>query len=186
MTPPFISVDCLTYDVRPIAPDPVENLQITFQQALPQSDRSGSGTIDRIFITLRYTWIAPEFVGEGITGYQAWLAKEPTPERGIIAIGNLHQIGPNATSDELRTVFNESDTNFTLYFQVRIYFSRLTYVCMCTHVFIYRFVQSVLTHWGIGVRQWFLMCKVSHNYIQHMYAHNTAAQPDKKVGHDYI
>ena len=114
MSPPVITVNCLTYDVRPIAPDPVENLEITFQQAIPQSDRPGSGTIDRVFITLRYTWTAPEFVGEGITGYQAWLDEVPGPNDQT---GNLQQIGLT-TSDELRRVFEVSDTNFTLYFQV--------------------------------------------------------------------
>ena len=114
--PSPIQLTCRTFDTRPIAPDPVENLTITFQQAIPQSDTSDqSGTFDRIFITLRYTWTAPEFVGEGITGYQSWLDTVPGPDDQT---GNLQQIGLNTTSDELRRLFEETDTNFTLYFQV--------------------------------------------------------------------
>ena len=114
--PPNINLMCNTYDVRPIAPDRVENLTITFQRAIPQSDTPNdlSGRFDRIFITLRYTWTPPEFVGEGITGYQAWLDRVPGPDDRT---GNIHQIGIT-TSDVLRTQVDASDTNFTLYFQV--------------------------------------------------------------------
>ena len=117
VSPSAIRLTCRTFDTRPIAPDPVENLTITFQQAIPQSDSFGTdplGRIDRVFITLRYTWTPPEFVGEGITGYQAWLDTVPAPDDRT---GNLQQIGLT-TSDELRRVFEEMDTNFTLYFQV--------------------------------------------------------------------
>ena len=115
-SPPIIQVHCQTYDVQPIAPDPVENLTITFQQAIPQSDTPNdeSGRFERIFITLRYTWTPPEFVGEGITGYQAWLDTVPGPDDQT---GNIRQIGV-MTSDEWRRLFDASDTNFTLYFQV--------------------------------------------------------------------
>jgi hypothetical protein len=90
-------------------------------QAFPQSDTPDpSGSFKRVFITLRYTWTAPDFQGEGITGYQARLSREPAPESGMLSIGNLHQIGRDAIQDELIATFNESDTNFTLYFQVRI------------------------------------------------------------------
>ena len=114
--PPAIRVTCNTYDVRPIAPDSVENLTITFQRAIPQSDTPNdpSGRFDRIFITLRYTWTRPDFQGEGITGYQAWLDRVPGPDDRT---GIIHQIGA-MTSDELRRQFDASDTNFTLYFQV--------------------------------------------------------------------
>ena len=138
--PPPISLSCQTYDVRPIAPDPVENLIITFQQAVPQSDVPNlSGMFNRIFITLNYTWTAPMFKGEGITGYEAWLNKEPAPENPT---GILQQIDRLATSDGLRDLFDESDANFTLYFQVSwtsvhniklyvtLYASRLA-MCMC-------------------------------------------------------
>ena len=142
VAPPAIMATCLIYDVTPIPPDPVENIAITFQQVFPQSDNSGSidqqggSNIDRVFITLRYTWRAPDFQGEGITGYQAWLSKEPPPDSGIISMGILRQIGRNATRDELVAIFDESDTNFTLYFQVRIawFCSSLRCVCVCVCV----------------------------------------------------
>ena len=124
-SPPAIAVTCLVYDVTPIPPDPVENVAITFQEVLPQSDNPGSinqqgvSNIERVVITLRYTWRAPDFHGEGIAGYQAWLSKEPAPESGMILMGNVRQIGRNTTRDELVATFDESDTNFTLYFQVR-------------------------------------------------------------------
>ena len=87
-------------------------------QAFPQSDTpSSSGSFERIFITLRYTWTIPEFKGEGITGYEAWLDRAPAPENPT---GSLQQIGLT-TSDELRKLFEESDANFTLYFQVSWY-----------------------------------------------------------------
>ena len=107
---------CLIYDVRPIPPDRVENLTITGQEAIPQSDSSDppSETINRVFITLWYTWRAPRFVGEGITGYQAWLGRTPVGDQ----TGNLQQIGLTNV-DVLRRVFETSNTNFTLYFQVR-------------------------------------------------------------------
>lgn len=112
--PPAISASCLVYDVTPIPPDPVKDATITFQQVVLERDHHG---IDRTIITLRYTWSAPTFKGEGITGYQAWLSMEPAP---VISMSNLREIGRNATRDELVRVFEESDTNFTLYFQVRI------------------------------------------------------------------
>ena len=116
LSPRDVSLSCQTYDVRPIAPDPVENLTITFQQAFPQSDMPDlSGRFNRIFIRLDYTWIAPTFEGEGITGYEAWLDKEPAPENPT---GSLQQINHTAMSDALIKLFEESDANFTLYFQV--------------------------------------------------------------------
>ena len=116
VSPPPILLTCRTFDTRPIAPDPVENLTITFQQAIPQSDTPNQpGTFDRIFITLHYTWTAPEFVGEGIAGYQSWLDTVPGPDDQT---GNLQQIRRNTTSDELIRLFEVTDTNFTLYFQV--------------------------------------------------------------------
>jgi hypothetical protein len=129
VVPPAIFVTCLVYDVTPIPPDPVENVAITFQQVIPQTDhpastsvnqQDGTNRIDRLVITLRYSWSAPDFQGEGITGYQARLSREPAPENGMLSMGNLHQIGRDAIQDELIATFNESDTNFTLYFQVRI------------------------------------------------------------------
>ena len=115
-SPNAISLSCQTYDVRPIAPDPVEDLTVTFMQAFPQSDTpSPSGSFERLFITLRYTWTAPEFEGEGITGYQARLERAPAPEKPT---GSLQQIGLMTNSDVLRKLFEESDANFTLYFQV--------------------------------------------------------------------
>ena len=101
-------------------------------QAFPQSDTpSESGSFEQIFITLRYTWTAPEFEGEGITGYKAWLDRMPAPENPT---GSLQQIGLT-TSDELRRLFEESDTNFTLYFQVRFaWFLFEMCVCACVNV----------------------------------------------------
>ena len=117
VNPAIIQKTCQTYDVRPIAPDPVENLTITFKQAFPQSETlDPEGGFDRVFITLRYTWTAPEFEGEGITGYEAWLDRQPAPENPT---GSLHEIaGRTTTNDVLRTLFEESDANFILYFQV--------------------------------------------------------------------
>lgn len=119
--PPFISASCIVYDVRPVPPDPVKNVRITFQQIIPQTatDQQG-GRISQFVITLRYTWRRPDFQGEGIAGYQAWLSRDIAPERGAIVSDGLQLSGPNAARDELVAVFNESDTNFTLYFQVRI------------------------------------------------------------------
>jgi hypothetical protein len=113
-------------------------------QAFPQSDTPDpSGSFERVFITLRYTWTAPEFEGEGITGYQAWLDKAPAPENPT---GSLQEIGVT-TSDVLRKLFEESNTNFTLYFQVSWVFMNVLavyvgilcvlynmYVCMCVCV----------------------------------------------------
>lgn len=122
--PPTISATCQVYDVTPIPPDPVENIVITFQQVISEQQ------IGRTFITLHYTWRAPDFQGEGINGYQVWLNREPAP---IIATGGFRQIGQNAMNDELRMVFNESDTNFTLYFQVRVAYL-IVYMCVCLYV----------------------------------------------------
>ena len=128
VVPPAISATCLVYDVTPIPPDPVENLAITFQQVIPEIDDTTSSSvnqqhgsrINRLVITLQYTWSAPDFQGEGITGYQSRLSLEPAPENGMPSTGILRQIGRNAMQDELTAIFEESDTNVTLYFQVRI------------------------------------------------------------------
>ena len=124
---PAISATCVVYDVTPIPPDPIENVAITFQQVLPLTNDPGSVDqpsgrimIDRLVVTLRYSWSAPNFHGEGITGYQARLSREPAaPDEGRMRLmEDLRQIGRNAMRDELMATFNESDTNFTLYFQV--------------------------------------------------------------------
>ena len=104
---------CDIFDVTPIPPDQVNNVEITVQEVVPQTDNSGK--IDGVLVTLRYMWMPPEFQGEGITGYQTWLEMRPAPndpgER-------LYLILSNATSNEIQATFNESSPNFTLYFQV--------------------------------------------------------------------
>ena len=134
--PNDITLSCQVYDVPPIAPDPVQDLTVTFMQAFPQSDTPSSlGSFERIFITLHYTWTAPEFKGEGITGYQAWLERAPAPEKPT---GSLQQIGLMTNSDVLRKLFEDSDANFTLYFQVRSPWFRskicLRFMYMCVTV----------------------------------------------------
>ena len=128
MTPPAISATCVVYDVTPIPPDPVENVVITFQHILPLTNdlvsvhqQGGRRMIDRLVVILRYTWSAPDFQGEGISGYQALLSRQPASDEGSVRLmGNLHQIGYNVTHDELVAIFDEPDTTFTLYFQVGI------------------------------------------------------------------
>ena len=113
-------MSCDISDVAPIPPDLVENVVITFQQAIPQLDGSmvdATGQFNEVVVTLRYMWSPPEFQGEGISGYQAWLERMSASDD---VTQNLHLIGSSATSDELQVTFNESNTNFTLYFQVRI------------------------------------------------------------------
>ena len=140
VVPPAISATCLVYDVTPIPPDPVENIAITFQQVIPQTDNPASTSenqqsgsrINRLVITLRYMWSAPDFQGEGITGYQSRLSLEPAPESDMLSTGILHQIGRNAVQDELTATFEDSDTNVTLYFQVRIaWFCSCLRYCVC-------------------------------------------------------
>ena len=78
----------------------------------------------------------------------------------------LRQIARNATNDELVMGFDESDTNFTLYFQVGVACFYMYIVCVCAYIcewvyvhirdfFVHRFVPSVLTQWEIGVSQSF-------------------------------
>ena len=104
----LIQHTCLIYDVRPIPPDRVEKLTITRQKATPLGNSS-----DLLSIRLRYTWRAPRFVGEGITGYQAWLGRTPVGDKA----GNLRRIGLTNVAVMIR-VFQASNTNFTLYLQV--------------------------------------------------------------------
>ena len=126
MTPPAISALCIVHYVAPIPPDPVKNLVITFQQVLPLTNdpasvhqQGGRRMIDRLVVTLRYKWSAPDFQGEGISGYQALLSRQPASDEGRVRLmGNLRQIGYNVTHDELVAIFDEPDTAFTLYFQV--------------------------------------------------------------------
>ena len=150
--PTLPQVSCDINDVAAIPPDPVDNVQITFQQVIPQSDESAMDATDRItrviIVTLRYTWTAPQFPGEGITRYQAWLERRPAP-RGQSQ--NLHLIRRDATSDELQATFDESNPNFTLYFQASLAINFLlppssSLYCYILHLcFIDRFVLLVPT-----------------------------------------
>ena len=85
-------------------------------QVVPDANASLVGQISRVVVTLRYSWTAPAFHGEGITGYQVWLARQPATDNQLTE--GLHLIGPDATDDELQATFSASDANFTLYFQV--------------------------------------------------------------------
>ena len=104
---PAISASCNVFNVGPIPPDPVGDVVITFGEAFPQDDR--------YFITLRYNWTAPSFQGEGITGYEVWLQREPAPQTTEI---NLQQLAAGSRSAETQANFLSMDGNFTLYFQV--------------------------------------------------------------------
>ena len=113
---PTISALCHIDDVGPIPPDPVSDVKITFLQVVPQTNGSLNGQVSRVVVTLRYNWSTPAFQGEGITGYEVWLERRPAPDGQLTQL--LHLLGPQATDDELQAMFSESDTNFTLYFQV--------------------------------------------------------------------
>ena len=66
----LIQHTCLIYDVQPIPPDRVEN--VTMTEVVPRnvSSRRNPDKIGLVSIKIWYTWSAPRFVGEGITGYE--------------------------------------------------------------------------------------------------------------------
>ena len=100
-------MSCNVYDVTPIPPDPVENVEVTFQQVFIRDEQ--------IVVTLRYSWTAPAFLGEGITGYQVWLDRLPAPDDPEEP---LQELGVGNTMAETVKEFAGLDTNFDLYLQV--------------------------------------------------------------------
>ena len=110
VSPPFLQVSCDVYDVAPIPPGPVQNVEITFKQVIPRRDVPGG-----INVTLQYMWLPPDFLAGGISTYQVWLERRPALNNETLG---LHLIVGDATSDELQTTFYTTDANFTLYFQV--------------------------------------------------------------------
>ena len=105
--PPLLQVSCDVYDVTPIPPDPVENVEVTFQQALIRNEK--------VVVTLQYSWSAPVFRGEGITGYQIWLEREPAPADPE---GPLQEVGAGDMMADSDEEFGGLDTNFDIYLQV--------------------------------------------------------------------
>ena len=104
-----VEAACTTFNVRPIPPGSVENIVLTFTEAFPKEPR--------YIVTLRYNWTAPDFPGEGITGYQAWLEKDPAPTE-VESGKRLQQLGANKRSAETQAGFESNTANFILYFQV--------------------------------------------------------------------
>ena len=105
---PQVQVFCEIYPVALGAPDPVENVILTFMEILVQNSQH--------IITLRYNWISPIFHGEGITGFQIWLGREPAST--VVAEGRLQEVGANDHSAETRAVFQATTDSFNLYLQV--------------------------------------------------------------------
>ena len=102
--PPVIQVSCDIYDVAPIPPDQVENVILAFRDIVHQ-----------VFVSLRYNWTAPDFPGEGITGYQVWLEKEPAPNNQT---RGLQLVRPDSRNAETQAVFVTPNGSLALYFQV--------------------------------------------------------------------
>ena len=107
--PSAVQALCTTFNVHPIPPDSVENIVLTFTEAFPKDPQ--------YIVTLRYNWTAPDFPGEGIIGYQAWLEKDPAPTE-VESGKRLQQLGANERSAQTQAGFESNTANFILYFQV--------------------------------------------------------------------
>ena len=105
---PTVQVSCEIFSVTPVAPDPVENFSLTFVETILQKSQ--------YFVTLQYNWTSPTFGGEGISGFQVWLEREPAP--AMIDAGRLQEVGANNQSAETRALFEASTDGFDLYLQV--------------------------------------------------------------------
>ena len=105
---PRVQVFCNIFSVTPVAPDPVENVVLTFVETITENSQ--------LIVTLRYSWTSPTFPGEGITGFQIWLGREPAP--ATLAEEKLQEAGASEHSAETRAVFQATTDSFNLYLQV--------------------------------------------------------------------
>ena len=105
---PTVQVFCEIFSVTPVAPGPVENVVLTSMETILQKSQ--------YFVALQYNWTAPTFQGEGITGFQIWLGREPAS--ATVAEGSLQEVGVNSRSMESQALFPASVHGFHLYLQV--------------------------------------------------------------------
>ena len=105
---PQVQAFCNIFSVTPVALDPVENVVLTFVETILQKSQ--------YFVTLQCNWTAPTFQGEGISGFQVWLDREPAP--ATVAEGSLQEVGANSQSVESQALFPASVDGFNIYLQV--------------------------------------------------------------------